>query len=116
MVVNVSAAMQEIKPAHLVLARAMGYSRARTYQKIILPAMLPVLGSGLFYACNAALMGVFIVELALARFGVGAFIRDLASTFRTRELYAAIIITASITVVINMFLWIMARRFGRWRA
>jgi ABC-type nitrate/sulfonate/bicarbonate transport system permease component len=116
MAVNVSAASQEIKPTQITLAKAMGYSRVQTYQKVVLPAMLPVLVSGLFYACNAALMGVFIVELALARFGIGAFIRDLATTFRTPELYAAIVITAAITVVINVSLWVIARRLGRWRA
>jgi ABC-type nitrate/sulfonate/bicarbonate transport system permease component len=77
--------------------------------------MLPVLSSGLFYACNAAFMGVFIVELALSRFGMGAMIHDLAVTFRTAELYAAVILTAATTVVINMALWSLARYFSRWR-
>ncbi|SDO54527.1 ABC transporter permease [Afipia sp. GAS231] len=115
MVVNVSAASREVKPAHITLARAMGYSKSQIYLKIILPAMLPVLTSGLFYACNAALMGVFIVELALARFGIGAFVRTLAITFRTPELYAAIILTSLITVIINMLLWSLSRRFSQWR-
>lgn len=116
MVLNVSAASQEVKPAQITLARAMGYSGLQTYRKIVLPAMIPVLTSGLFYACNAALMGVFIVELVLARYGVGAFVRDLATTFRTPELYAAIILVSLITVIINMSLWLLARHFGRWRA
>jgi NitT/TauT family transport system permease protein len=116
MVLNVSAASQEVKPAQITLARAMGYSGLQTYRKVILPAMIPVLTSGLFYACNAALMGVFIVELVLARYGVGAFIRDLATTFRTPELYAAIVLVSLITVIINMSLWTLARHFSKWRA
>ncbi|MGN6462658.1 MAG: ABC transporter permease [Pseudolabrys sp.] len=116
MVLNVSAASQEVKPTQLTLARAMGYSGLQTYRKVVLPAMIPVLTSGLFYACNAALMGVFIVELVLARFGVGAFVRELATTFRTPELYAAIILISLITVVINMSLWLLARHFSKWRA
>jgi ABC-type nitrate/sulfonate/bicarbonate transport system permease component len=116
MVLNVSAASQEVKPTQVTLARTMGYSELQTYRKVILPAMIPVLTSGLFYACNAALMGVFIVELVLARVGVGAFIRDLATTFRTPELYAAIILVSLITVIINMSLWALARHFSKWRA
>ena len=116
MVLNVSAASQEVKPTQITLARAMGYSGLQTYRKVILPAMIPVLTSGLFYACNAALMGVFIVELVLARYGVGAFIRDLATTFRTPELYAAIVLVSLITVIINMSLWALARHFSKWRA
>jgi ABC-type nitrate/sulfonate/bicarbonate transport system permease component len=116
MVINVAAAGLEVRPNQLLLARVMGYSYLATYRKVIFPAMLPVLMSGLFYACNAAMMGVFIVELALSRFGMGAFIRDLAITFRTAELYAAILLTAAITVLINLTLWHLARYFGRWRA
>lgn len=116
MIVNVMAANLEVKPNQVLLAKAMGYGSIQTYRKVIFPAMLPVLASGLFYACNASMMGVFIVELALARFGLGALVHDLAVTFKTAELYAAVVLTASITVVINMALWYAARYFDRWRA
>ncbi len=115
MVVNVLSATGEVKPNQILLAKAMGFSRLQIYRKVIFPAMLPVLTSGLFYACNAAMMGVFIVELALARHGLGAFVHDLAMTFRTADMYAAVVLTASITVFINMALWYGARYFGRWR-
>lgn len=116
MIVNVLAASLEVKPNQVVLAKAMGCGKVRTFTKVIFPAMLPVLSSGCFYACNAALMGVFIVELALSRFGMGALVHDLAMTFRTAELYAAVLLTAAITVAINMALWYAARHFSRWRA
>lgn len=116
MVVNAMAAVLEVKPNQVLLAKAMGYSKIQIYKKVIFPAMLPVLSSGFFYACNASMTGVFIMELALARFGLGALVHSLAVTFRTGELYAAVVLTASITVVINMALWYTARYFGRWRA
>jgi ABC-type nitrate/sulfonate/bicarbonate transport system permease component len=116
MIVNVAAAALEIKPNQVLLARAMGYGRLQIFLRVMLPSMLPVLSSGLFYACNAALMGVFIVELALARHGLGALVHDFAMTFRTAELYSAVVLTASIAVVINMAFWYAARYFGRWRA
>ena len=78
MVVNVVTAAAEVKPNQLLLAKAMGFGRFQIFRKVTLPAMLPVLVSGLFYACNASMMGVFIVELALARHGLGAFVHDLA--------------------------------------
>jgi ABC-type nitrate/sulfonate/bicarbonate transport system permease component len=115
MIVNVMAASSEVKPNQLLLARAMGYGRLAILCKVTLPAMLPVLSSGMFYACNAAMMGVFIVELGIARHGLGVVVHDYAVTFQTPDLYAAVTLTASITVAINMALWYMARYFGRWR-
>ena len=115
MIVNVMAASAEVKPNQLLLARAMGYGRFGILRKVTLPAMLPVLSSGMFYACNAAMMGVFIVELGIARQGLGVVVHGYAVTFQTSDLYAAVLLTASITVAINMALWYLARYFGRWR-
>jgi ABC-type nitrate/sulfonate/bicarbonate transport system permease component len=115
MVVNVMAASAEIKPNQILLARAMGCGKLDILRKVTLPAMLPVLSSGMFYACNAAMMGVFIVELGIARSGLGVVVHGYAVTFQTTELYAAVILTASVTVAINMALWYLARYFGRWR-
>jgi NitT/TauT family transport system permease protein len=116
MIVNVMTASSEVKQNQIWLAKAMGFGRLQIYRKVIFPAMLPVLSSGLFYACNASMMGVFIVELSLARNGLGAFVHDLAMTFQTADLYAAVLLTASIAVAVNMALWYTARYFGRWRA
>jgi ABC-type nitrate/sulfonate/bicarbonate transport system permease component len=116
MIVNVVTAASQVPQNKIWLAKAMGYGRFQIYRKVIFPAMLPVLSSGLFYACNAAMMGVFIVELALARNGLGAFVHDLAMTFQTADLYAAVLLTASIAVAVNLVLWYGARYFGRWRA
>ena len=115
MIVNVMAASAEAKPNQILLARAMGYGRLAILRKVTLPAMLPVLSSGMFYACNAAMMGVFLVELGIARQGLGVVVHGYAVTFQTADLYAALLLTASITVAINMALWYMARYFGQWR-
>ncbi len=116
MILNVMAAASEVKPNQLLLAKAMGFGKVQIFRKVTLPSMLPVLSSGFYYACNASMMGVFIVELALARHGLGVVVHGYAVTFKTADLYAAVIVTASITVIINMALWYMARYFGRWRA
>lgn len=115
MIINVAAAGSEVKPNQILLARVMGYGHIQVFRKVIFPATLPLLASGLFYACNAAMMGVFIVELALSRFGMGALIHDLAVSFRTPELYAAVLLTAAITGSMNMGLWYLVRYLGRWR-
>jgi len=115
MIVNVMAASAEIKPNQIMLARAMGFAPLDILRKVTIPAMLPVLSSGMFYACNAAMMGVFIVELRIARQGLGVVVQGYSMTFQTPDLYAAVMLTASITVAINMALWYLARYFGDWR-
>ena len=115
MIVNVMAGVSDVKPGQILLAKAMGCGRFQIFRKVVFPAMLPVLSSGSFYACNAAMMGVFIVELAQSRHGLGAVVHDYAVTFKTPELYAAVTLTASIAIAINMALWYLARYIDRWR-
>ena len=116
MIINTMAATQEVRPNQLLIAKAMGYGKLAIYRKVILPSMLPVLSSGLFYACHSSMTGIFIMEMALARFGLGAMVYSLAVTFRTGELYAGVILTASIVIVINVVFWSIARYFSKWRS
>jgi len=55
------------------------------------------------------------MEMALARVGSGALIYQVAVTFRTGELYAVIIFTASITLIINGTFWYLSRKLSKWR-
>ena len=115
MVINTMAGVLEVKPSYIIAARSMGYSTLQIYRKVVLPSMLPVIASGLFLCSVHAMIGVFIMEMALARIGLGALIYQLAVTFRTGELYAVILLTASITLIINGALWYVSREFGKWR-
>ena len=113
MIVNVMAATGEIKPNQILLAKAMGYGRIESAE-MMFPAMLPVLSSGLYYACNAS------ITVSHRRGGAGAPRSRRGSSrlrhgFQTAELYAAVVLTASIAAAINLALWYAARYFGRWR-
>lgn len=115
MIINTMAAVKEVKPNQVLIAQAMGFGKLQIYKKVVFPSMLPVLSTGLFYACHSSMTGIFIMEMALARYGLGAMVYSLAVTFRTGELYAGVLLTASITIVINVALWSLARYFGKWR-
>jgi ABC-type nitrate/sulfonate/bicarbonate transport system permease component len=115
MIINTISGVVEVKPIYIVYARSMGYSTFQIYRKVIFPAMLPVISSGLFLSSVLTLMGVFVVEMAFFRIGLGALINDLAVALRTGELYAVILITATISFIINGAFWYISRRFSKWR-
>jgi NitT/TauT family transport system permease protein len=115
MIINTLAGVSEVKPSYIVAARSMGYSTFQIYYKVVFPAMLPVISSGLFLCSVQTLIGIFIMEMALSRFGLGALIYQMAVTFRSGELYAAIVFTAAITLIINGTFWYISRELGKWR-
>lgn len=113
--VNTMAGVREVKPSYITAARAFGCSTLQIFRKVVVPGMLPVLSSGLFLGSVGVMTGVFIMEMIMARTGIGALIFSLAINFRPGELYAVVLITASVTLAINGSLWLLSRELGKWR-
>ena len=115
MIINTIAGVSEVNPKYIIAARSMGYSTIQIYYKVVFPSILPVISSGVFLCSVQTMIGVFIMEMALARTGLGALIYQMAVTFRTGELYAVIVITATITLIINGAFWYVSQGFSKWR-
>ena len=112
---NSMAGVREVRPAYLAAARAMGCSPWEIYLKVVLPAALPVLVSGFFMGSVQVMIGLLIMEMAMARYGLGAWIYSLAVNFRTGELYAAVLITVAVSLSINLAFYYLSERLSVWR-
>ncbi len=112
---NSIAGVREVRPAYLVAARAMGCARSEIYLKVVLPAALPVLVSGFFMGSVQVMIGLLLMEMAMARYGLGAWIYSLAVNFQTGELYAAVLITVFVSLSINLAFYYLSERLSAWR-
>ncbi|MBI4528191.1 MAG: ABC transporter permease subunit [Deltaproteobacteria bacterium] len=112
---NSMAGVREVKPSYLVAARAMGCAPWEIGLKVVLPAAMPVLVSGIFMGSVQAMIGLLIMEMAMARYGLGAWIYSLAVNFKTAELYGAVVITVAVSLSINLSLYYLSERLSVWR-
>lgn len=114
LLLNTMTAVHQINPLHLEVARHYGAAGIKLFRRVILPASLPLILTGLRLALNAALVITVAVELISARTGLGATIWLAWETLRTEELYVALFTTALIGIGFNRLLQFCERRLIHW--
>jgi ABC-type nitrate/sulfonate/bicarbonate transport system permease component len=87
-------------PDHLALLRVIGGTRWQIWRKARLPAAIPALFSGLRIAATYAMTGAIIGEFITAQYGLGRYLRSAYNTGRVDAAFAAIAISALISIVL----------------
>lgn len=114
LLLNTMTAVRQINPLHLEVARHYGATGTKLLRRVILPASLPLMLTGVRLALNAALVMTVAVELLSAQKGLGATIWLAWQTLRTEELYVALFTTALIGIGFNRLLHWCERKFIHW--
>ena len=67
----------------LRVARSFGANRQQTLRKIVLPATLPYIGTGVRMGVSRGLVGLFGAELFTAHSGLGYLLLDASKRYNT---------------------------------
>jgi NitT/TauT family transport system permease protein len=106
---NTISGVSTADPQLLRTARVLGLSSVTTFRKVVVPAALPTIFTGIRLAGAAAVM-------IGATAGLGYYINYAQNNFLIPQMYAAIITTALVGLVVNYGLVALERRMSRWRA
>jgi NitT/TauT family transport system permease protein len=104
----------QISPTHLDVARNYGARGTRLFQRVVLPASLPMVLSGLRIALNSALHVTIAIEIAGATIGLGALIWMSWEVLRMDMLYAALVVIMIVGVSFNAFTKLLSRALVPW--
>lgn len=97
-------------------ARVLGLSPVKTFIKVALPAALPTIFTGIRLAGGASVLVLIAAEMVGATAGLGYFIDYAQENYQIPQMYAAILTTAVLGLVVNYGLIWLEKRFSRWRA
>ena len=97
-------------------ARVLGLSPVATFRKVVFPAAIPTIFTGIRISGAAAILVLIAAEMIGATAGLGFLINYAQFNFLIPTMYAAIITTSAIGVAVNYGLVALERRFSRWRA
>ncbi|MCF8609087.1 ABC transporter permease [Gordonia sp. HY285] len=97
-------------------ARVLDLSPVTTFRKVILPAALPTIFTGIRISGAAAILVLIAAEMIGATEGLGYLINYSQMNFLIPQMYAAIITTSAVGLIVNYGLVAIERRFSRWRA
>jgi len=116
MLINSMAGVRQISRIHFEVAKNYGAGTWKQLIRVVLPGSLPSILAGLRIASNGALMITLAIELLSAKEGMGVLIWFAWETLRTEELYAALVVTASLGIFFNLVLELLTHKLVHWEA
>jgi NitT/TauT family transport system permease protein len=110
--VSATAAVRNLQPVYLRAARNFGLSRSQLFRRVILPASLPQILTGLRIALGVAWLVVVAAEMIAVNSGLGYLIIDARNAGKRYDLVVAgMIIIGAIGLLLDM----MVRRLERFQ-
>jgi NitT/TauT family transport system permease protein len=112
---NTISGVRNVDPLLIKSARSLGVSHLRLFQKVILPAAVPTIFTGIRLAGAASILVLITTEMVGAKAGLGYLILNSQFNFQIPQMYAGIITVSAIGVAFNYLLLSLERRFSTWR-
>jgi len=111
-IVNTYSGVRNVGRGLVEVALAEGANEAQIFTKIVIPASLPFIATGIRLAMGRAVVGMVVAELFTAVAGLGGAIIAYGNAFKTDKLFVIIIVLA----LLGLFLTESVRRLERWLA
>lgn len=112
---NTIAAVRNVDPLLIKSARSMNISSVKLFYKVILPASIPTMFTGIRMAGTGAILVLIAAEMVGAKEGLGYLITYSQYNFMIPEMYAGILTISILGLIINYTLLALERRLSRWK-
>jgi NitT/TauT family transport system permease protein len=107
--------VRTVDPLLIRSARSMGVSGPALFAKVVLPAAVPTIFTGIRLAGAVSMLVLIAAEMVGAKAGLGYLINYAQYNFAIPDMYAGIITISAIGVAFNFLLIKLERRFSAWR-
>lgn len=115
MLLNTIAAVRQLSPTYFEVARSYGAGPSRVFFRVLVPGCLPLVLTGARLSLNVTLMVVIAAELLVAQRGLGQMLWFSWQTMRIADVYAWLVVTGGMGVVLNWLLTRLADWAMPWR-
>ena len=110
-----TAAVESVRQDHLLVARSCGATRAQIIRRVYVPSMLPVLLEALRLSMIFNFTGVLIAEMYASRTGIGLLMANWGENFQLRQLFAGVVLLATVAILLNESIRWLEGRCSVWR-
>ncbi|WP_446715894.1 ABC transporter permease [Bacillus sp. OTU2372] len=112
---NTINAVRNVDPLLIKAAKSMALPSYRLFYKIILPASIPTIFTGIRMAGSSSILVLIAAEMVGAKEGLGFLINYSQQNFQIPQMYAGIITISLLGVAINYLLISLERKFSSWK-
>jgi ABC-type nitrate/sulfonate/bicarbonate transport system permease component len=113
--INALAGFETVDPHLVRCARSFCTPRLAIFGKVVFPAAMPMIMTGLRVAVGRALVGVTVGELFGANAGLGFLIAKASVMLQTTRAMSALVMVIVLGVASTAFLAAIERQFEHWR-
>ena len=114
-IISTLAGVQTMDPRLLEVGRNYGAHGARLFWKVVLPAALPSIFTGLRLGLGLALVTVVAVEFITAKSGLGHLVYRHWQMLSTVEMYGAFVLVGALGLLLTRGLGALQRRMLAWQ-
>ena len=107
--------VRTVDPLLVKAARSMGLGSVRLFAKVILPASVPTIFTGIRLAAAHSILVLIAAEMVGAKAGLGYFVNAAEFNFQIPEMYAGILSLALLGLLVNFALVRIEVRLSMWR-
>jgi len=112
---NTVSGVKNVDPLLIKLSRSLRLSRLDLFRKIILPAALPTIFTGLRLSATRAILLIVVVEMMGGKAGIGYVLRNSEYNYDIVTMYAAITLLTLLGLSTNYLLVTLENRFTGWK-
>ncbi|MFR9709622.1 ABC transporter permease [Paenibacillus sp. MB22_1] len=111
---NTIAAVGNVDPLLIKSAKSMKLSSSKLFLKVILPASVPTIFTGIRMAGTGAILVLIAAEMVGAKEGLGYLITYSQYNFEIPKMYAGILAISLLGLIINYGLVSLERKLSKW--
>lgn len=112
---NTISGVRTVDPLLIKSARSLGFAPIALFWKVVLPAAVPTIFTGLRMAAASSILVLIAAEMVGAKAGLGYLITAAQLNFQIPNMYAGIVTIALVGVVFNAVLVAIESRLSGWR-
>jgi NitT/TauT family transport system permease protein len=112
---SATAAVESVRADHIMVARSYGATPAQILWRVYVPSMLPILLETLRISMIFNFTGVMIAEMYASRTGIGHLIANWGENFQMPQLFAGVIVLATVAILFNEAVRALEARCSTWR-
>jgi nitrate/nitrite transport system permease protein len=112
MVINTAVGVQRVPQDYLNVARVLNLSEWKVMTKILFPAVLPYMLTGVRLAIGVAWLVIVAAEMLTGGVGIGFWVWDEWNNLNVEHIIIAIFVVGIVGLLLEQLLLLVARRFN----
>jgi ABC-type nitrate/sulfonate/bicarbonate transport system permease component len=114
--VNTYSGVINVEPTFLEVAQTLGVPRWNTALRVVLPASMPYIMSGLRVSLGIALIVTVLSEMIAGNSGIGYFVLSMQRAFKNAHMFAGVLVLGLLGYGLNRLFLLAERKLVGWSA